>query len=70
MVADNIKNCGAAAVVGADPPQTPEHLGHVAAEDAPVGMDFVDDHVPQVLEKINPGVVIRAGTPGAACRGC
>ena len=32
------------AVVGADPLQAPQHLGHVAAHDSPVGVDFVDHH--------------------------
>ena len=37
--------------MGADAPQAPEHLGHVAAHDAPVGVDFVDHHEFQAGKK-------------------
>ena len=47
------------AVVGADPPQAPQHLGHVAAHDAAVGVDFVDDHELQSRKEAGPRGVVR-----------
>ncbi len=44
--------------MGANPPQAPEHLRHVAAEDTPVGVHFVDDHKAQAGEKRGPGGVV------------
>ena len=46
------------AVVGADPPQAPQHLGHVAAHDAPVGVDFVDDHELEPGKEAGPRGVV------------
>ena len=46
------------AVVGADAPQAPQHLGHVAAHDAPVGVDFVDDHELEPGKEAGPGGVV------------
>jgi hypothetical protein len=39
--------------------QPPQHVGHVAAEHAAVGMHFVDHHVAQVLEELRPLGVVR-----------
>ena len=47
------------AVVGADPPQAPQHLGHVAAHDAPVGVDFIDHHELEPGKKAGPRGVVR-----------
>ena len=46
------------AVVAADAAQAPDHVGDVAAEEAAVGVQLVDDHELQVLEQLEPlGVV-------------
>ena len=50
---------GRGAVMRTNAPQTPEYLGHMAAQNAPIGVDFVDDHEAQAAEKLGPGVVIR-----------
>ncbi len=42
------------AVVCADAPQPPQHVGHMAAKDAPVGVELVDDHIAQPLKEIGP----------------
>ncbi len=48
----------AGAVVGADAQQAAQHVGDVAAEDAPVGVRLVDDDEAQLLEELEPlGVV-------------
>ncbi len=55
---------GRRAVVRADAQESAQHVGDVAAEDAPVGVGLVDDHVAQLLEELEPlGVV---GQDGAA----
>ena len=59
MVAEDRMNCGCRAVVGADAPETPEHLGHVAAHDAPVGVDLVDHHELEAGKEAGPGGVKR-----------
>ena len=47
-----------AAVVGADPEQSPEHVRDVPAEHAAIGVQLVDDDVAQLLEQQEPlGVV-------------
>ncbi len=46
------------AVVGADAPQPSQHLGHVAAHDAPVGVDFINHHELEAGKKAGPGGVI------------
>ncbi len=43
-----------AAVEAADPDQTPEHIRQVGAEDAPVDVELVDDHVLEVREELLP----------------
>ena len=57
--------------------QAPDHVGHVAAEDAAVLVQLVDHHVAQVLEQLHPlGVVrqdagvqhVRVGYDDVACR--
>ena len=47
------------AVVGADAPQAPQYLGHVAAHNAPVGVDFIDHHEPEPGKKAGPRGVVR-----------
>ena len=44
--------------MGADPPQAPQHLGHVAAHDAPVGVDFVDHHELEPGKEAGPRGVV------------
>ena len=39
--------------------QTPDHIGEMRAEYAPVGMHLVDDHEAQVPEKVRPVGVVR-----------
>ncbi len=46
------------AVEGADAGQAPQHVGDVAAEDAAVRVQFVDDDVLEVLEETVPLVVV------------
>ena len=43
-----------AAVVGADPQQPAQDVGDVAAEDAAVGVQLVDDDDPELLEQLEP----------------
>ncbi len=45
---------GAAPVKAADPDQAPDHVGQVAAEDAAIDVEFVDNHVLQVGEELLP----------------
>ena len=47
------------AVVGADPPQPADDVGDVAAEDAAVRVQLVDDDELQVLEELEPLRVVR-----------
>ena len=44
--------------MSAEAPQAPQHLGHVAAHDAPVSVHFVDDHEFQPGEEPGPGSVV------------
>ncbi len=46
-------------VVPADAAQPPQHVAQVAAEDAAVGVQLVDDHVAQVLEQLRPARMVR-----------
>ena len=46
-------------VVPADPPQPPQHVAEMAAEDAAIGVQLVDDHVAQVLEQLRPPRMVR-----------
>ena len=46
-------------VVTADPPQPPQHVAQVAAEDASIGVQLVDDHVAEVLEQLRPPRMVR-----------
>ncbi len=49
---------GAAAVVGAEPSQAPQHVGDVAAKDAAINVQLVQHDVAQVGKKVRPvGVV-------------
>ena len=50
------------AVEGGHPAQSAQHVGHVAAEDAPVGVGFVDDHVAEVEEEVAPAFVVGQDT--------
>ena len=45
---------GVPAVEAADPDEAPEHVRQVGAEDAPVDVELVDDHVLEVLEELQP----------------
>jgi hypothetical protein len=47
------------AIVGADPSQAANEVRDVAAEEAAVGMQLVDDDEPQVLEELEPLRVVR-----------
>ena len=42
-----------------EPPQPPQDVGHVGAEDAAVDVRLVDDHVGEVREHVTPAVVVR-----------
>jgi hypothetical protein len=54
--------CGLRAVVLAQPQQPAEHVGHMRAEDAAVGVRLVDDDVAQLLEQLEPlGVMGKDG---------
>ena len=53
----------------ADAPQAPEHVRDVAAEDAAVGVQLVDDDVAQVLEQLGPLRVVRQDRRRGACPG-
>ena len=46
-------------VVPADAAQPPQHVAQVAAEDAAIGVQLVDDHVAQVLEQLRPARMVR-----------
>ena len=50
---------GVGAVVLAHAPETPQHVGEVAAEHAAIGVQLVDHHVAQVLEQLGPARVVR-----------
>ena len=50
---------GTGAVVSADAAETTNRVGHVGAEDAPVGVHFVEDDVAQVGEEAVPAGVVR-----------
>ncbi len=43
----------------ADASQSPQHVGEMAAEDAAVGVQLVDDHVAQVAEQLGPLQMVR-----------
>ena len=47
-----------AVVEGAHPPQPAQHVRQVAAEDAPVGVQLVDDDVAEVGEQLHPAGVM------------
>jgi hypothetical protein len=53
---------GTRSVAVQKPPQPPQHVAHVRAKDAPVGMDLIDDHVSQPAEKPPPGLMVREYT--------
>ena len=58
IVAEQVTMIGRRAVVRADPQEAPEHVRHVAAEEAAVGVQLVDDDDPDLLEQLEPlGVV-------------
>jgi hypothetical protein len=40
--------------VAADPSQPPKHIRQMATEDPAIGMQFVDDDVPQILKELRP----------------
>ena len=50
---------GPAAVKSADALEATQHIGHVAAKDAAIGVQLVDDHVAQPAKKLGPAGVIR-----------
>src|SRR3990172_3284568 len=45
------------APVVADPPQSPQDMGHMGTEDAAIGVYLIDDDVSEVLEKPFPFLV-------------
>lgn len=45
-------------VKGADAAQTPYQVRQVAAENAPVMVDFIDDHILEIFEKTDPDRVM------------
>ena len=45
--------------MGADAEQPPQHVGYVAAEQAAVRVQFVDDDDPELLEQLEPLGVVR-----------
>ncbi len=47
------------AVETRDAPQPPQHVGQVAAENAAIGVQFVQHHVAQILEQALPARVVR-----------
>ena len=59
MVALAQMKIGIGAVVVADPAQAADDVRHVAAEQAPVGVQLVDDDVLEVLEQLEPLRVVR-----------
>src|SRR5699024_5028551 len=48
---------GGAAVMGGEPQQPAQHEGHVGAQDAPIGVAFVDDDVAQAAQQPLPAPV-------------
>ena len=46
-------------VVPADAAQPPQHVAQVAAEDAAIGVQLVDDDVAQVFEQLRPARMVR-----------
>ena len=50
---------GVLPVEPADPFQAPEHIGHMASEDAAIRVKFIDDHVLQIGKKLLPFRVMR-----------
>jgi hypothetical protein len=46
-------------VVPADPPEPPQHIAQVTAEDAAVGVKLVDDDVLEILEQLRPPRMVR-----------
>lgn len=49
---------GRCAVMRADALERPEHLGHVGPQNTPIGVDFVNHHEAQAVEKPAAAVVI------------
>ena len=47
------------AVKTRDAPQPPQHVGQVAAEDAAIGVQFVQHHIAQIFEEALPARVMR-----------
>src|SRR6266550_2237045 len=45
-------------IEGAHPPQAAEHVRQVTAEDAPVGVQLIDDDVAEVGEQLYPACVM------------
>ena len=58
MVAEQNTNVGSDAVVGADPAQAPQDVGHVAAEDPAQHVQLVDDDVAQAAQERSPPLVV------------
>ena len=46
--------CGIRPVVSAHPPEAPDYIGHVGTENAPIGVYFIYNHVPQAGEEPSP----------------
>ena len=45
--------------MAADPSQPAKNVRQVAAEDAAIGMQLVDDDIPEILEELGPSRVVR-----------
>ena len=45
--------------MGTDASKPAEHVRQMAAEDAAIGMELVDDDVPEVLEQLRPSRMVR-----------
>ena len=45
---------GIRAIKTTHPAQPPDHIGHMGAEHAPIGVHLVDDHIFEIFEKLRP----------------
>ena len=53
------KKYGMRPVMTADAPEAPKHVAQVAAEDAAVRVQLVDDHVAETFEQLRPSRMVR-----------
>ena len=59
MVAEQQTNCGSRAVEAGDAAEAAQHVAEMTAEDAAVGVEFVDDDVAEIFEEARPARVVR-----------